>query len=349
MEDPRKYITQRTFSRREFLRLLGLSGAGAILAACGGKTTPTVESSSLTSTSSALPSTVIPASEYDAIPTSEATTIPPPTSAQAYLAVVRGTSPAAMTTTVIAALGGIERFVKSGANVIIKPNICTDNHPYEYAATTNPQVVATLVRLCLGAGASRVRVMDNPFSGSAQSAYAISGIAEAVAAAGGEMEVMNRNKFVKATIPAGKDIKEWPFYQDILEADLVINVPIAKHHSLARLTLGGKNLLGVIAKPSAIHANLGQRIADLVSRVRPALTVVDAVRILMNHGPSGGNLDDVKLTNTVIASHDIVAADAYAATLFGLTGADISYIQAAADSGLGRMDLSSVKIEEINT
>lgn len=100
-------------------------------------------------------------------------------------------------------------------------------------------------------------------------------------------------------------------------------------------------------RPSALHANLGQRIADLVSLVRPTLTVVDAVRILKANGPTGGNLEDVQLTNTVIASHDIVAADAYAATLFGLKGADIAYVRAAAEMGLGTMDLGAIELEEI--
>jgi uncharacterized protein (DUF362 family) len=238
--------------------------------------------------------------------------------------------------------------VKKGANVIIKPNICVDYHTYEYAATTNPFVVGTLVKLCLGAGAKRVRVMDTPFGGRAETAYVRSGIAEAVAAAGGEMEIMNRNKYVETPIPRGKDLKKWSIYRDVLDADVVINVPIAKHHSLARLTLGGKNFLGVIQRPGLMHINMGQRVADLVSLIQPTLTVVDAVRILRNHGPSGGSLDDVQQMNTVIASHDIVAADSYAATLFGMKGSDISYIKASAAMGLGTMDLDSIRIEEIN-
>jgi len=125
-------------------------------------------------------------------------------------------------------------------------------------------------------------------------------------------------------------------------------VPIAKDHGLARLTLGGKNLMGTIENRPAIHRNLGQRIADITSLVRPQLTVVDAVRILVANGPTGGNLDDVRETNTVIASHDIVAADAYATTLFGLRPEDISYIVASAKMGLGTMDLSSIRIEELN-
>jgi uncharacterized protein (DUF362 family) len=189
--------------------------------------------------------------------------------------------------------------------------------------------------------------MDNPFGGTAESAYAISGIADAVKAAGGEMEVMSPLKFVKYPIPDGKDIKEWDVYRPAMECDVLIDVPIAKHHSLARLTLGGKNLLGLVATPNRIHNNLGQRLSDLYSLFRPTLTVIDGFRILMDHGPTGGSLEDVKLTQTVIASHDLVAADAYGATLFDLKGEDIAYTVAMAAQGLGTMDLSQVKIEEI--
>ena len=275
-------------------------------------------------------------------------TPPLPEGQQAYLAVARGDDAFTITQAAVQALGGMERFVHSGDDVIIKPNICTDYHPPEYAATTNPAVVGALVSMCLAAGASRVRVMDTPFGGTPASAYVMSGIQDAVIAAGGEMEIMSPLKFVEAAIPEGRDIQSWEVYQDILDADVFINVPIAKHHSLARLTLGGKNLLGVVTAPNLLHRNLGQRIADLVSLVRPSLTVVDAVRILTANGPTGGSLDDVQQTNTVIASHDIVAADAYAATLFGLTGADIGYVQAMADMGLGTMELDSIQIEEVN-
>jgi len=246
------------------------------------------------------------------------------------------------------ALGGIEHFVKPGNDVIIKPNIGFGDYSYEYATTTNPEVVGALTALCLGAGAKRVRVMDNPTGATAEQAYARSGIKDAVGAAGGQMETMSDLKFREAAIPEGRDITKWLVYKDVLDADVVINVPIAKHHNLARLTLGMKNLMGIITNRGDFHSNLAQRVADLNSLVRPTLTVVDAVRILMDHGPTGGSLDDVKLVNTVIASHDFVAADAYAATLFGLIGADIPAIRAGAEMGLGTTDLGRIKVEEIS-
>ena len=261
--------------------------------------------------------------------------------------VVRGPIPSALVEVALAGLGGMERFVKPGADVIVHPNICVAYRSFEYAATTNPEVVGTIVRLCLKAGAKRVRVMDSPFGGTSEEAYEISGIGPAARTAGGEMEFMHPAKFTEAEIPDGRDITSWPIYQDALNADVLINVPIAKHHNLGRLSLGMKNLMGLIQNRGGFHANLGQRIADLASRLCPMLTVVDAVRILRNHGPTGGNLDDVQQTNTVIASTDFVAADAYAATLFGLTGPDIPYLRAGGAMGLGQLDLARVPTEEI--
>jgi uncharacterized protein (DUF362 family) len=322
MSDMDGGVLRRDCSRRRFVQLVVATGLGTALASCGSK---------------------VPADPVVAVPTGSLL----PAVDQAYLSIARGESPKALTRAALAALGGVERFVKRGHEVIIKPNICVDYRSYEYGATTNPEVVAALVELCLGVGAKRVRVMDLPFGGSPESAYATSGIAEAVKAAGGQMEVMNGAKFRETEIPEGRDISSWQVYQEILSADVVINVPVAKHHSLARLSLGGKNLLGVVSTPSLMHANLNQRIADVVSLVRPTLPVVVAVRTLMAHGPTGGNLDDVRLTNTVIASHDIVAADAYAASLFDLTGSDVAYVKAAADMGLGTLDLDAVKVVEI--
>jgi uncharacterized protein (DUF362 family) len=267
---------------------------------------------------------------------------------KAYLSVARGQDPESLVQAAIDALGSIEHFVKKGDDVIIKPNICVAYHTYEYAATTNPDVVGALVKLCVGAGARRVRVMDQPFGGTAEQAYERSGIAKTVKEAGGEMEVMSPIKFKKIAIPDGRDIKEWQVYIDAIDADVLINVPIAKHHNLGRLTLGMKNLMGLILKRPEFHFNLGQRLADLTSLLRPELTVVDAVRILTNHGPTGGSLEDVKIMNTVIASHDILAADAYAATLFGLAGFDIPAIRAGVEMGLGTIDLETVKVEEIS-
>jgi uncharacterized protein (DUF362 family) len=265
------------------------------------------------------------------------------------LAVVRGGEPEEMARRALAALGGMEKFVSAGANVVVKPNICVASRSYEYAATTNPWVVAALVKMALEAGAASVQVMDSPFNGTQNQAYADSGIREQVEAAGGEMVNMVSWKFVTTKNPAAKVLKLTAVYEDILNADVLINVPIAKQHtSEARLTLGMKNLMGVVQNRSAMHIDLVQCIADLAALVRPHLTVIDAVRILIANGPRGGSLNNVQKLDTIIASTDIVAADSYAASLFGMTPSDIRYIDKAVAMGLGRSDLENMNIEEIN-
>ncbi len=340
-----------SINRREFLRTilawgLGLITARSLFSSLACSVPPQVPPATPAATAPTLPT--LPASTPPPAPTPVPTTTPSVQTTPSYLAIARGRSPAAITEAAIKAIGGIERFVKPGNDVIVKPNICVAYHTYEYAATTNPDVVGTIVRMCLTAGARRVRVMDQPFGGTADQAYQRSGIAAAVRAAGGEMEVMARMKYRTTPIPEGKDIRSWPVYQDALDADVLINVPIAKTHNLAGLTLGMKNLMGLILNPGQFHSNLAQRVADLVSLLRPELTVIDAVRILTANGPTGGNLNDVKLTNTVIASADPVAADAWAATLFNLTGDDIPIVRTAARMGLGTMDLKSIRIEELS-
>jgi uncharacterized protein (DUF362 family) len=263
------------------------------------------------------------------------------------IAVVKNGEPEELVRKAIDTLGGMKRFVKKGDNVILKPNIGPAIRTYEYAATTNPWVVATVVKLCFEAGAGRVRVMDKPFGGTAESGFAISGIRQQVEKAGGEIEIMSKFKFISTEIPLGKDIKKWDIYEDILKADVLINIPIAKHHNGSRLTLGMKNLMGTIPNAQQFHMNLHQRIADLASRVRPTLTIVDAVRILVANGPTGGDLKDVRKLDTIIAGTDIVAVDSYATSLFGLKPDDLPNIKMAESVGLGTSDLSSLNIKEL--
>lgn len=344
-------------NRRRFLRAAaaGLSAAtlNQFLTACGANETRAPQAA--TAVRSMQPASIPPAeaqaTQFAAPAATQAVDTPQSTSAPQPapdLVVARSGEPEDMVRRAIAALGGMERFVPRDASVIIKPNICVAYHTYEYAATTNPWVVGALVKLCLEAGARAVRVMDYPFGGSAEEAYAVSGIAEQVKAAGGEMIVMPRLKFVPTDIPQAQSLMQSAVYDDALKADVLIDVPIAKNHGLARLTLGMKNLMGLIRDRQAVHGDMGQRLADLTGLFRPQLTVIDAVRMLMANGPTGGNLNDVKQMNTIVAGPDIVAADSYAATLFNMQPEELSYIQAGAQRGLGRSDLKNLRIEEIN-
>jgi uncharacterized protein (DUF362 family) len=209
-------------------------------------------------------------------------------------------------------------------------------------------VVGSLVALCREAGAASVRVVDFPFGGSYADAYKSSGVKTEVLAAGGEMVTLHERKFVEQSLPNAVALHSAAILEDATKADVLINVPIAKQHELSGLTIGMKNLMGVIQNRDMIHDNFEEKLGDLAAHIKTTLTVVDAVRILTANGPTGGSLSDVKKLDTIIASADIVAADAYATTLFGLDAAkDIPYIQRAAERGIGRMDLANLDIQEI--
>lgn len=267
------------------------------------------------------------------------------------IAVAKGTDYEKLVAKVLEPLGGIGAFVKKGDRVVVKPNIAWDRKP-EQAADTHPLVVKALVKASLDAGASKVMVFDRTCNES-RSCYASSGIIDAVKTIEDKkvswfyVEDEDR-KFVPVKIEKGKDLKTWEFHRDALEADCYINVPIAKHHRLSKLTLGLKNILGVVGgNRGQLHQNLGQRIADLNTVRRSKLTVVDATRILLRNGPVGGNLEDVKVLDTLIASGDIVAADAYAATLFDMKPSDVEATRLAAELGLGEMDLDRIKVTKV--
>ncbi len=328
-------------SRRKILKLI-LSGAVSVAAvplleACTPKAQPTLAVPTTTNTPP-LPTT-------GATPTQQ----PSPT-AVSYpgLAVARKGQPEALARAAVDALGGMTRFVPANGWVIIKPNICIDYHSYEYASTTNPWVVGALVKMCFEAGAGKVQVMDSPFGGTAASAYKNSGIAEQVELNGGEMVQMSTFKFKEVTIENALSLNTVEIYEDVFKADALINVPIAKNHGMATLTLGMKNLMGLITNRGAIHKDFGNRLTDLAMTIRPTLTVIDAVRILLRSGPTGGDLDDVQQMDTVIASPDIVAADAYASSLFGLLPENLDYVVVGNQAGLGVKDLSKIEIKEIN-
>lgn len=262
------------------------------------------------------------------------------------LAVRKGKDIPATVRAAVLALGGMGAFVKTGEVVVVKPNIGWDR-TVELAANTHPLVVRTVVELCLEAGAKKVLVFDRTCN-DPRRCYVESGIAAAVEglnSAKVSMEQIDRRAFIDVDIKGGIDQQRWSFYQPALNADRFINLPIAKHHSISTLTIGMKNVMGVIGgNRGTMHRNIAEALADINTIIRSDLTIVDATRILVANGPQGGRLEDVKILDTIIASPDIVAADAYSATLFGLQPGAIPSIVAGAKRGLGTLDLQKVRM-----
>ncbi len=243
-------------------------------------------------------------------------------------------------------LGGLRKFVKSGDAVLVKPNIAWD-HPPEYGATTNPFVVAAVVELCLGAGAGEVKVYDNPCD-NCRRTYDSSGIADAARDAGAKVSYVDTALGKTVQIPNGVAVKKAEVYADVLATDVIINVPIAKDHSLSRLTLGMKNLLGILVENRGRwHQRIDQKLVDLAQAVTPTLTVIDATRIMTANGPSGGDLSYVKRLDKLIVAQDVTAAEAYATTLFGLAPTDLGVVKEARRRGFGTADLERMNVSKL--
>jgi uncharacterized protein (DUF362 family) len=259
------------------------------------------------------------------------------------LAVAEGSDFARTTMKAVALLGGMGRFVRNGDVVVVKPNMGWDRTA-EQGANTHPLVVRAVVDECLKAGAKRVKVFDRTCNDERR-CYVNSGIEPALRGMRNvDVKYIEDERFRKVALN-GKVLKEWELYGEAISADVYINVPVAKHHGLTGLTLGMKNVMGIMGgNRGAIHRNIDVALADINSVFRPHLTIIDATRILTAHGPSGGDTRDVRILNRVIASTDIVAADAYATTLFGKKPEDIAVTVAAHKRGLGEMDLKKVRI-----
>lgn len=253
-----------------------------------------------------------------------------------------------LTEQAIDGLGGMKRFVKRGDVVWVKPNIGWDRAP-ELAGNTNPEVVKTLVRMCFDAGAKAVKIGDNPVHAAAKT-YPASGIVDAVKPLGAQMIFLDKNRF-KDTAIGGERIKNLLLYPDIIDCDLVINVPIVKHHVLANATICMKNYMGVMDNRAPFHQDFAACLADLTRFMKPRLCVLDAVRVLKDHGPSGGRPEDVAVRTTVAAGVDIVALDALGLELLGKDPAETkkaaAILKNAQEVGLGKMNYRSLALREL--
>jgi len=262
------------------------------------------------------------------------------------MVIIQGSDYSRLVNEAINALGGIKRFINSNDVVLIKPNIGWDRLP-EQAANTNPELVKEVVRLCLSAGAKKVIVTDiscNEYN----RCFNRSGIKDAVESVGGIIELPSERKF--SDINMGGDVlgvrKVYSLY---FEATKIINMPIAKHHSLTGATLGMKNWYGILGgRRNQLHQNINESIADLANFVRPTLVIMDATRVLMRNGPQGGNISDVLKADTIIAGTDQVAIDAYTGErFFNLNSQQLGFLEIAHRKGIGNKNYSELNPKEI--
>jgi uncharacterized protein (DUF362 family) len=259
---------------------------------------------------------------------------------------VQGNSPYEITKKAILELGGMEKFISKQDVVMIKPNIGW-NRSVEQAACTNPEVLKAIIEAVFNAKAKKVIMMDHTCH-KADDTYRRSGIAGIGKKLGVDVRHVDENRLVIYDFK-GEGVKRWPVFKDFLEIDKFINVPILKHHGSAGLTIGMKNLYGILGgRRGKLHRNMGSNIADLANGYKTHLTIVDAYRVMMRNGPVGGRLSDVELKKTVVASANIMEADVVSADVFGVNPLQIEFIQAAAERKMGQSDLKKINIRSMN-
>jgi uncharacterized protein (DUF362 family) len=270
-----------------------------------------------------------------------------PSSGAKVLGVARGDNYEQMLKMAIGAIGGVEHFIRKGDVVLVKPNVAFDRAP-KLGATTNPEVMSALIGLLHAAGASEVRVADNPIE-SPENCFAKTGIADAARVNGATVYLPSPSSFETLEVPGAKLIERWPFfYRPFRGVDKVIGVAPIKDHNLCHASMTTKNWYGLLGgRRNQFHQDIHNIVADLALMMRPTFVILDASRILMKNGPTGGDLSDVVPGHTLVAATDQVAADAFGySELLGRKSELPQYLYNARDRGLGNPDWRNLPMKE---
>jgi len=266
-----------------------------------------------------------------------------PAIAAKTMSIVRGPDRVKTVNKAIELLGGIKRFVKPGETVAIKPNVAFARPPM-LGATAHPDLVAEVARLCYKAGAKQVIVTDNPIDDLA-SCFTISGIRKAASEAGAKVILPKNHHFKHTTLERGKLIKNWPiFFEPFEKVNKLIGITPVKHHERAGASMSMKNWYGLLGgRRNIFHQDINTIIAELSMMVKPTLAILDGTEVMMTNGPTGGSVEDLRRANTLIASTDCVAADAYGCSLLNLKVSDLPYLAKAQIADAGTTDYESLK------
>ena len=259
------------------------------------------------------------------------------------LSIVQGPDRKESVKKAIELLGGMDRFVKKGETVAIKPNVAFASPPM-LGATANPVLLAEVVKLCYDAGAKQVYVTDNPIN-DPMSCFLLSGIGKTAGDSGAEVLLPKSHLFRHTTLTGGRLIKNWPiFFGPFEKVDKLIGVAPVKHHARAGASMSMKNWYGLLGgRRNQFHQDINTIISELAMMVKPTLVILDGTEVMMTNGPTGGSVSDLRRANTMIAGTDMVAADSYGCTLLNLKVSDLPYLTKAENAGAGTTDYESLK------
>jgi uncharacterized protein (DUF362 family) len=234
-------------------------------------------------------------------------------------------------------MGGVERFITKGDVVVIKPNVAFDKNP-DLGATTQPDTVAAVVKLCFGAGARKVIVADNPIN-NPESCFFKTKVGEAAVRAGAELMMPQTSYFEDLYVGGETITNTWKmFYRPFREATKVIGVSPVKDHNLCKATVTMKNWYGLLGNPrNQFHQDIHGIISDFALMMKPTLVVADGRKMLMRNGPTGGSLNDVKAGDTMVVGVDHTSVDSWCVTrLLEKRRHEIIYLDKVIARGLGQ-------------
>lgn len=267
----------------------------------------------------------------------------------ADIGVARGTRIGAMLNAAVDAIGGVNSFVKPGDVVLIKPNVAFERVA-QLGATSHPEIISALVKLVRDAGASEVRIADNPIE-SPEQCFVRSGVRDAAVDAGARLYLPRPSDFEILEVPGAKWIERWPFFAAPFRGvDKVIGVAPVKDHNLCRASMTTKNWYGLLGgRRNQFHQDIHGIICDLCLMMRPTFVVLDGTRVMFRSGPTGGSLSDVKMAHTVVASRDMLAADSFGwHELLEREGEALpDYFAQAVAKKLGNPDYKALNVREV--
>lgn len=264
------------------------------------------------------------------------------------MALARGAHRGLSATAALNALGGMGVFVHPGDKILLKVNAAFATPPV-LGATTHPEMVRQVAMLCFEAGAAQVMVTDNPINDPA-SCFELTGIGPAARSAGAHIMLPGPNRFESYSLNNGRLIQDWPVLAAPLRwADKLIGLAPVKDHHRSGASMTIKNWYGLLGgRRNVFHQSIHTIIAELAMMIKPTLVILDGTMSMVANGPTGGSLDDLKATRTVIAGTDPVAVDAFGATLLDKTAEDLPHLKMADERGAGKADYRSLKIVEVH-
>ncbi len=221
-------------------------------------------------------------------------------------------------------IGGLGKFIREGETIFLKPNLTGDREP-STGAVTNPEVIKALIELIYEKKPKKVILGDSPSWGfNAEKVYEVTGARRVAEETGCTLINLDQDEKIDCMIPKAWRLKKIKVAKTLLDCDKLINVPVMKTHMQCVVSLGLKNMKGIMPlkiktklhalEPKKEYSGLDVGIADLHRLIQPDLTIVDGTIGMEGRGPFDG--EPIRM-DLIIAGEDAVLVDAVCATIMG--------------------------------